>query len=169
MRFSGDYKTKFNDAVTELVAKKIADRGERMAAVDALINEYVRDTGEVPVGAQLERLTNTILMEELTDPSLYKVQNTEYPFLSERQFERRYDNEKNLEVADAKFRKPTRRPLAIWEQIKMDEQAKIRNKERREQYRKDTMTVDTLTFKSNREAIDQYLIETYGAHKLRYS
>jgi hypothetical protein len=173
MRFSGDYKTKFNDAVTELVATKIPDRSERMAAIDALINEYMRDTGEVPVQQQLERLTNAILMEELTDMHPDKVTNNEYPFLSEWQFELRRDSEYSLKLAeetdtDGRDHKVGKRRFRTSkENALVDKYARSRNEERRKQYRKDTDTVTYPTYKM--ADVDAYLIDKYGEHRLKYS
>jgi len=84
-----DYKTQFNEDTTALIATNIADRTERMATVQALIDRYINDHGAPPDPAQLERLTDYILREELTDPNLHKVLHNEYPILSETQLERR--------------------------------------------------------------------------------
>jgi hypothetical protein len=168
-RLGTDYKTEFNNAVTAIVTKKIADRVERMSVIESIINEYFEATGELPEQIQLERLTDAILMEELTDPSRDKSKNTEYPFLSEWQFDRRRDGEVKIEAADAKYQPPTKRKKPVWEQIWIDQHAKIRNKERKEQYRKDSSASDVWSWKSDKVAIEQHLVETYGTHKLRYS
>jgi hypothetical protein len=168
-RIGTDYKTEFNNVVTALVTQKITDRVERMAVIESLINEYLEATGELPEQVQLERLTNEILYEELSDMHPDKVTNNEFPFLSEWQFDRRRGNEAKLEVADEKHKKPVRRKRSTWENIKIDQQAKIRNEERKEQYRKDTVTIDYTPYQSEREIIDNYLVTKYGAHKLRYS
>lgn len=171
MRFrrGTDYKTEFNNAVTAMVADKIPDRIERMASIESLINEYITATDELPEQLQLERLANEILYEELSDTHPDKVTNNEFPFLSEWQFDRRRGNETKLEVADEKYKKPVRRKRSTWENIKVDQHAKIRNEERKEQYRRDTVTIDTPTYKVDPAELERHLIETYGAHKLRYS
>lgn len=139
-----DYKTAFTVAVNDLIKEKIADRYERMARIDELINEYVSGTGETPNQKQLERLTDYILMEELTDTDRMKSRNTEYPFFSERQLERREGGEVSDKMAEEvgtdgrNYKLPTRRKRAPHENNFMDATAKIRNKERKEQYRKDT-------------------------------
>lgn len=179
MRFSGDYKTKFNDAVTELVAAKIADRQERMVAVDSLINEYVRDTGEVPVGAQLERLTNAILMEELTDPNNHKVAHNEYPILSDIQMSRRQMGRRGSEATNMNgevgaqaassvstsgqdYRYPSRRTRTKEENMTVDMKAKIRNKERAEQYKKDSSPGMVYRYVTDPSTLGKYLDEKYG-------
>ncbi|WP_103110262.1 hypothetical protein [Brevibacillus reuszeri] len=164
-----DFKTKFNEDTTALIAANIADRTERMAAVQALIDRYIEANGEIPDRAQLERLTDYVLREELTDPDPYKSEHNEYPILSEIQLSRRREgrrgsartnirgetpirsdgdedttSDKHAPVgvflaSDGKdYRKPIRRTRGKNELIYMDEHAKIRNKQRAEQYKKDT-------------------------------
>lgn len=165
-----DYKTQFNEEVTSIIAANIADRMERMAAVQALIDRYIAAQGITPDAAQLERLTDYILREELTDPDAHKSAHNEYPILSEIQMERRRfgargneDTNMRGEVAlnigddiddsasrhhsgvgsqlatDGKtHRYPIRRTRSKQEQIFVDENTKIRNKRRAEQYKKDT-------------------------------
>lgn len=138
-----DYKAEFRDAVTELIAQDIADRTERMAAVNALTDAYIDSVEVPPDSAELERLTDYILREELTDTDRMKTRNTEYPFLSEHQFERRRANEVPFDVAEEygtdgrNYGLPTRRKRSKRENWAVDESAKIRNKARAVQYKRD--------------------------------
>lgn len=93
--FTTDYKNEFKRYVDELfiyakVAGRyadydLADRAERMALIDELIESYIAATGQRPDSVQLDRLATLCLREELTDDTPYKVRNTEYPISSERQ------------------------------------------------------------------------------------
>jgi hypothetical protein len=174
-RIGTDYKTEFNNAVTALVAQKIADRVERMAVIESLINEYMVGTGELPERIQLERLTDAILMEELTDMHPDKVTNNEFPFLSEWQFNLRRDNEYSLKLAeetdtngrDHKVGK--RRVRTSKENAMIDKYAKSRNEERRRQYRKDTEVSTVTTWHASPESLENYLVDKYGDWKLKYS
>lgn len=164
-----DYKTQFNEDTTALIATNIADRTERMAAVQALIDRYVEAKGSVPDRAQLERLTDYVLREELTDPDPYKSEHNEYPILSEIQLARRREGRRGSANTNVRgetpikfdgddentsdkhsgtgvylasdgrdYRKPIRRTRSKSELIYVDEHAKIRNKQRAEQYKRDT-------------------------------
>ncbi|WP_339273766.1 hypothetical protein MKY59_21465 [Paenibacillus sp. FSL W8-0426] len=139
-----NYKAEFADKVTEIIGLNIEDRTERMAAVSALIDSYVEAHGVSPDPAQLDILSDYILREELTNTDRMKSRNEEYPFLSERQFERRRENEVPLEVAEEygadgrNYRVPKRRKRSTKELIHVDEHAKIRNQARAKQYKRDT-------------------------------
>lgn len=87
-----DYKTEFIGAVTELLALEMPIQW-RMKAVGDLSDAYVEQTGERPDGRQIERLTDYILKDELTDPHADKVTNNEYPILSVVQLSRRTGRE----------------------------------------------------------------------------
>jgi hypothetical protein len=154
-RGNPDYKAAFSAAVTDLIASNRANpipRAERMRLIGALIDEYVASTGERPDGAELDRLANAVLHEELTDPSVWKAKHAEYPFFSEIQLERRTNRDDreeaaSLEATDGKcYRKPTRRKRSPKENAFMDRTVKSRNKQRREQYRKDTRPGEVITY-----------------------
>ena len=139
-----DYKAQFAENVDAIIASNIEDRTERMASVKALIDRYISDYNVPPDMAQLERLSNYILREELTDNRPDKVALEEYPIMSERQLERRRSSEVPLKVAEEygadgrNYRVPKRRKLSTREMIFVDQHAKIRNKVRADQYRRDT-------------------------------
>lgn len=139
-----DYKAEFHDAVSDLIAEAIADRAERLAAVHALTDAYFDSVSKTPDSSELARLTDYILREELTDTDRMKMRNTEYPFLSEHQLERRRAGEVPLKVAEEygvdgrNYKMPTRRKRSRHENNKVDGDAKIRNKARAARYKRDT-------------------------------
>lgn len=139
-----DYKTEFHDAVTDLIAEDITDRGERMAAVHALTEAYVDSVGKPPAAEELTRLSDYILREELTDKRRNKVQDEEYPFLSESQLGRRETHEYAESLADTYDQagvnqaKPERRHRTAREERFIDRAARRKNRARNAQYRHDT-------------------------------
>lgn len=149
--FTGDYKAKFNEEVTNIIRMKIADRTERMVAIERLTDAYGMQTGEKPDAAQLERLTNEILREELT--STYRDKAKEpYSFLSERQLTTRHNGEISIKAAEEvgldgrNHKAPKRRKRNTYENTVIDRKAKIRNKERKEQYKRDTAPGPVITY-----------------------
>lgn len=142
----------FNEAVTELIAENITDRSERIKAVEALTDAYVDSTGEAPEPLQLERLTDYLLLEELNNNYSDKVTQTEYPFFSERQLDRRHKKETTVKAAEyigmdgRNHKAGKRRKRNKWETSFIDKNAKIRNAERKAQYRKDTAPSHVFTY-----------------------
>ncbi|MCG5252606.1 hypothetical protein [Brevibacillus agri] len=143
-RGHADYKAAFSEAVTELIASNRANpipRHERMRIIGALTDEYVASTGERPDGAELERLANAVLHEELTDRHPDKVTREEYPIMSDVQLKLRHDREVSLWVAkaldqDGIDRKPPKRRMrSKQEHAFMDRVVKSRNKERARKHR----------------------------------
>ncbi|WP_342439315.1 hypothetical protein NSS79_10590 [Paenibacillus sp. FSL L8-0436] len=147
-----DYKTEFHDAVTGLIAQDITDRAERMAAIHALTDAYFDSVGKQPDAAEVERLTDYILREELTDTDRMKTRNTEYPFLSEHQFARRQGGEASDKAAEEygvdgrNYGAPGRRKRSKGEGMLVDQYAKIRNKTRAAQYKRDTAPGPEITY-----------------------
>jgi hypothetical protein len=143
-----DYKVMLHEDITEL--QKATKRGEmpralRIVRIEELTEGYYAKAGEIPDNVALERLSDLILYEELTDPNIHKVAHTEYPFLSEHQFDRRDSRESA--VGDAidnsandgrRHTKPTRRSRSDYENNFIDKKAKVRNKERRKTYQEFT-------------------------------
>jgi hypothetical protein len=139
-----DYKAMLHDDITQMQAE--TKRGElpralRLGRIEGIIQGYFAATGEWPDAVALERLSDLCLYEELTDHNIHKVAHTEYPFLSEYQFDRRDSRESA--VGDAidnsandgrRHTKPTRRARSEYENSTIDKKAKIRNKERRKTY-----------------------------------
>jgi hypothetical protein len=151
-RGNPDYKAAFSAAVTDLIASNRANpipRAERMRLIGALIDEYIASTGERPDAAELERLADAVLYEELTDTNRMKSRDEEYPILSEHQLARRQsgkykrwdtEGEVPLEVAlhyatdGHNYCFPNRRRRTIEEMIWMDWHSRSRNKDRRDHY-----------------------------------
>jgi hypothetical protein len=140
----GDYKTKLHEDITEM--QKATKRGElprevRLVKIDALVEDYFAKAGEMPDAVTLERLADLVLYEELTDSNEHKISQTEYPFLSERQFDRRDNREVKSatgmdgNAADGrKHGRPTRRERTDYENRFVDKKARIRNKDRKKAY-----------------------------------
>jgi hypothetical protein len=150
-----DYKAMLHEDITEL--QKVTKRGElprelRLVKIEQLTEDYFAKTGEMPDTVVLERLSDLCLYEELTDSNEHKISQTEYPFLSERQFDRRdsrevksrYDMDGN--AADGrKHGIPTRRERTGYENRFIDKKAKIRNKDRKKAYTEFTKVQPVIT------------------------
>jgi hypothetical protein len=65
----------------------------RFGLLERLTEWYYEKTGEMPDGIALERMSDLCLYEDLNNPSLTKMQDEEYPIMSERQFDRRQSAE----------------------------------------------------------------------------
>ncbi|ANY67718.1 hypothetical protein BBD42_15530 [Paenibacillus sp. BIHB 4019] len=121
----------------------LGDRRQRMALIDVVTRAYVLGAVKVDT-ALLERLTDAILDEELTDTHPDKVTNTEYPFMSDWQLDLRRDKETGLKAAEEigtdgrDYRKPTKRRRTSYENWRVDRDAKGGNTERQAQYKRDT-------------------------------
>lgn len=142
----------FNGAVTDLIGENITDRSERIKAVEGLIDAYMDSTGMPPEHTQLERLADYLLSEELNDKSSDKAAKNDCPFHSPRQTMRRYSREasdsaaSNIGVDGQNHRIRKRRKRNRWETDYVDRHAKIRNAERKAQYKKDTAPGPVFTY-----------------------
>lgn len=156
------------------VGYDVANRSERMRLVEAIADEYVKAHADVnqeaidrwakrgykgerpsPIpldSTLLERLTDAILDEEITDPNPHKVAHEEYPFFSDRQLELRRDRETGLKAAEETgtdgrdYRVPKRRRRNGYENNFVDKNAQIRNAERAAQYKRDTAPGEVITY-----------------------
>ncbi|WP_051236109.1 hypothetical protein [Paenibacillus pinihumi] len=139
-----DHTAEFERAVTDIINNFIVDRGERVRAVGALIDEYVAEVGGRPKPAQLERLTDYLLYEDLEGDRRTNKTTDEYPVLSERQLARREDYEYSIDLADGydtdgrNRTKPARRHRIAREERFVDKLSRQKNRARNEQYRRDT-------------------------------
>lgn len=106
-------KIELDERLDELCGRRILNRQVRMQEVDALIHRYVEMTGSKPSPAKLQKLTDYILWEELSDPHPDKVTREAYPILSEGQLQLRYRKEASLIWAEAigADRRSHRRPV----------------------------------------------------------
>lgn len=148
-----DYKSAFSEAVSAIIAEKIPDRTERMRRITELTDEYVAATGERPDGTELERLTDAVLHEELTDQRRNKMTAPEYPFMSDWQLAVRQNREYGIHLADERgtdgrnHKRPVRRKRTERENRSVDMFTRSRNAERRRQYRKDTAPGELISYK----------------------
>ncbi|MNV56442.1 hypothetical protein D3C71_1487260 [compost metagenome] len=143
------------------VTYDIRDRETRMLVVAAIQDAYYREHGEFnqrildvwyekgakgerpsPVKADsalMDRLTDAVLHEEITDPNPHKIAHTEYPFMSERQLDLRRDREASegaalTHGADGKnHREPSKRKRTGYENYYVE-----KNAQRSAQYKRDT-------------------------------
>lgn len=119
----------------------------------------------------LEQLANLALYEELTDKSQYKTRDADYPFLSDMQMARRQTgaNERNTGVQKGEspfkaastiatdgrnYATPIRRKRSTYENMLQDEQAKIRNKERRRKYNTFTGKQPVITYNTSSQLVN---------------
>lgn len=158
------------------VGYDLADREQRIVLIGRITEDYVTENGESPKSTLIERLTDAILDEELTDPDPYKVEHNEYPILSNIQLDRRRGGRRGSEstnmsgethirtdedddtsesharsgvylASDGRdYRNPIRRTRSISELIYVDTNAKIRNVERSAQYKRDTAPSPIVTY-----------------------
>jgi hypothetical protein len=174
--FTTDYKNEFKRYVDELftyakVAGRyagydLADRAERMALIDELIESYIAATGQRPDSVQLDRLATLCLREELTDTDSHKMRHNEYPIMSDTQLARRKDgvHQRNngmvyRETGFNKLRdygadgnihtKPIRRIRKESEQYEVESRAKSRDPERRKKYNEFIKRQPIKTYKLN--------------------
>lgn len=154
-RGQADYKSAFSAAVSDLIAANRANpipRSERIALIGALTDEYVASTGERPDVAELERLADAILYEELTDQRRDKISGVEYPFMSEWQLAVRQNREYDVKLAEERgtdgrdYKPPIRRHRTARENRFVDMYARSKNEARRRQYRKDTEPGPLITY-----------------------
>lgn len=157
------------------VGYDLADRSQRIKLIERVTDEYVAAhadvnqaalerwemsgcKGERPASipldsALIERLTDAILDEELTDTHPDKITRTEYPFMSTWQIDLRRDRETGLKAAEETgtdgrdYRKPTRRRRTSYENWCVDRDAKIRNADRAAQYKRDTAPGPIVAYK----------------------
>jgi hypothetical protein len=146
------HKEELHEAITQL--QQVTKRGElprevRLGRIEALAEDYYAKAGEMPDSTALERMADLCLYEELTDTDRMKVRNNEYPFFSETQLARRQEGlharggtsgEVPLAAAESvgtdgrSYGIPTRRERNKRENRFVDKEAKIRNKERKQNY-----------------------------------
>lgn len=89
-----NFEQEYNEVISQYV--HVLDRitpGQprevRMGILDELIGEYVEQTGQTPPANLLERMTDMVLHEELSDPHPDKMTRNEYPIMSQQQYEKR--------------------------------------------------------------------------------
>lgn len=149
-----------HEEITKL--QSATKRGElprevRLVKIEQLTDDYFARTGAYPDEVALERLADLCLYEDLTNPSLTKMQDEEYPFLSERQFDRRDSKEiatgekaMGMNAMDGqKHSIPERRKRTGYENRFVDKKAKSRNQERKRRYAEFTKVQPVITYSLN--------------------
>ncbi|MGG2024233.1 hypothetical protein AB1282_00345 [Gottfriedia sp. S16(2024)] len=113
------------------------------------VNEILAEDERVDIN----RLSDILLYDKLYNSSLYKMEDEEYPIMSDRQFDRRESKEVNSindmdgNASDGRFHgKPTRRERTEYENRFIDKRAKIRNIERKKAYQKFTEIQPVITW-----------------------
>lgn len=132
----------------------LRNRQARIDAVNAVTEDIARPLSQTNA-VLVERLTDAILYEEISDPDPHKIAHNEYPFMSERQLGLRRDREASDTAAittgtDGKdHRKPTKRKRTGYENFRIDRDAKVKNAERAAQYKRDTAPGRVHTYNLN--------------------
>lgn len=169
-RGDSDYKAAFERAVTDLIDAAIEDRNERIAAVQALIDEYISAIDEYPEGVELERLADYLLYEDLEGDMRTDKITDEYPILSERQMARRYERETSLELAEDydtfgnNRTVPLRRKRSAKENRFVDKVAQMKNRKRKAMYKHNTSpgTVVSYNLRDTGGAFTDDFVDCYG-------
>ncbi|WP_249669586.1 hypothetical protein [Bacillus altitudinis] len=132
-------KEELHEAITALYERTKAgalERVERISEIDALITAY----DDTPPETALERLSDLILYEELSDTRRNKMTAEEYPIMSERMEKTRRTGESSdkmaeeYDVAGTNRAIPKRRTRSPYENLFTDRHAKARNKTARKRY-----------------------------------
>ncbi|MFD1267588.1 hypothetical protein ACFQ3Y_09160 [Paenibacillus motobuensis] len=144
----------------------LRNRSARILVAATISDDYLREHGEFnqlaldkwrdkgeqgqrpsPVSvdtALLDRLTDALLYEELTDERPDKMTLEEYPIMSEHQEERRRDNEyadvlaESYDASGKNRAEPVRRVRTAREQRFVEKLARKKNRERKARYKRDT-------------------------------
>ena len=102
-RIVSDYRTEFNDKVTELFDNIFLDTGlmiprtERINNCDKLLKNYYAEYKEYPAGFVLERMASYILKKDNRGRKGFKMERDgEYPTLSNSQMKARLSREASL-------------------------------------------------------------------------
>ena len=141
---SAEQSVLINETMNERFRNTLANRDLRMQIVEDLTECYREAAGDWPDAKTLEKLTDAILCEELTDMHPDKITRTEYPFMSDWQLDARHENEYADTLGEAhgtdgrKHSKPTRRVRTGREHYAVNKRTKSHNLERKRKYREFT-------------------------------
>jgi hypothetical protein len=112
---NNEFKTAVDNLWARTKSGELSDRKARFHAIEDLTERYFAVNGKHPEGGQLDRLATLCLYEEVTDKNEHKIAHNEYPIMSDRQLERRNDDEVSFTAASSigtdmrDYRKPTRK------------------------------------------------------------
>jgi hypothetical protein len=186
-------KTQFNIEAERIINETrsglngMSDRQVRITAIKNLTEAYTAANGERPASETLERLTDAILHEELTDNNEHKVAHTEYPFLSDTQIARRQEGKHRRKTDNPKFevplmvaenigqdgkdyRYPTRKKRGKNDALLRDKNAQIRNKEIALRYREFTGEQEVITKATmSPDEIEAYLGVKYTEYQRKFA
>ncbi|MCY7439421.1 hypothetical protein QPL77_14540 [Bacillus pumilus] len=132
-------KEELHEAITALYERTKAgtlERKERIVEINDLLESY---DGTPPTNA-LERISDLILYEELSDTRRNKMTAEEYPIMSERMEKTRKTGEASDKMAEeyditgANYAVPKRRTRSPYDNLFTDRHAKSRNKSARKRY-----------------------------------
>lgn len=132
-------KEELHEAISALYERTKAatlGRVERLVEINVLLAKY---DGTPPANA-LERLSDLILYEELSDTRRNKMSVEEYPIMSERMEKTRKTGEASEKMAEeyditgANYAVPKRRTRSPYDNLFTDRHAKARNKTARRRY-----------------------------------
>ncbi|WP_428828500.1 hypothetical protein ACPJHH_13110 [Bacillus altitudinis] len=147
-------KEELHEAITDIYERTKAGALEREARIEeitALSETYYNLVGDKPHAAALDRLTNLVIYEELTDTHPDKMSREEYPIMSETQLSRRKEGKhrkkeanyrievplvlaENVGIDGRDYAYPARRERSLREDMAIDEVAVSRNKGIRKRY-----------------------------------
>ncbi|QLI77145.1 hypothetical protein [Bacillus pumilus] len=132
-------KEELHEAITALYERTKAgtlEREERIVEINDLLDRY---DGTPPSNA-LERISDLLLYEELSDTRRNKMSAEEYPIMSERMEKTRKTGEASDKMAEeyditgANYAVPKRRTRSPYDNLFTDRHAKARNRTARRRY-----------------------------------
>lgn len=173
----------------------LVDRTQRMELIRLVMDEYVLAHAEITQAALdkwydsgkkgerlataplnhalIDRLTDAVLDEELSDNTAWKSRHSEYPFLSEAQLSRRTDgvNQRKYEAGVGEvplvaavtygtdgrnYASPKRRERSDNENLFIDEGIRVANKERKARYAEFTGVQPVKSYTLTPEELEAY-------------
>lgn len=132
-------KEELHEAITALYERTKAGALEREARIAAINDLLAKYDGTPPANA-LERLSDLILYEELSDTRRNKMAAEEYPIMSERMEKTRKTGEASDKMAEeyditgTNHGVPKRRTRSPYDNLFTDRHAKARNRTARKRY-----------------------------------
>ncbi|WP_053070359.1 hypothetical protein [Alkalihalobacillus pseudalcaliphilus] len=154
-------------SLDELIAEDITDVNSRMDAVETFYLTARLNCRELTSG-EIDRINSYVLREDLRYNHADKMTLIEYPVMTARQAERRAKKETSLKAVydvatdGRRHAPPTRRKRNDYENWSVNQHAKARNKERREQYVSFTKVQPVEKYVIDPQEIVEYLREKYG-------
>jgi len=83
-------KSRYTEIIEEIVVERpLPTLQERKSVIEEINEDYFKETGKVLPNVLLNKLTDWYLADELGNKDKYKMENQEYPILTEPQAKRR--------------------------------------------------------------------------------